>query len=284
MAVVSRVAKRAEALGFADLWVTENLIDEAYSFDPLVILTYAAAITSRIRLATSVMILPVRTPIHVAAGVGSLDYVSGGRAILGVGIGRDEHYEDYQVPPERKVRRFLEAIEVIKALWTQDSVTYHGDFYHLENKGIALKPVQKPHPPIWGGGVSPGPIRRAARIADGWLGSGGQTSAAFLSSVELLRRELDAAGRDPATFGISKRVFIAVDTRRERAREDLLRWFGGVYHKPEITDSAGVWGTPSEVEEQLEALAASGCGHLLLNPVARYEEQLEGLAAVVGLR
>jgi alkanesulfonate monooxygenase SsuD/methylene tetrahydromethanopterin reductase-like flavin-dependent oxidoreductase (luciferase family) len=94
MAAVRAVAERADALGFRDLWVTENTIDHAFSFDPMVVLTYAAALTSRIRLGVSVIVLPLRSPIHVAHAVASLDYVSGGRAILGVGLGR-EHYAEF---------------------------------------------------------------------------------------------------------------------------------------------------------------------------------------------
>src|SRR5258706_9732472 len=97
MSVVHRVAQRADALGFRDLWVTENAVDHVFSFDPAVVLTYAAAVTTRIRLGVSVSVLPVRNPIHVAHQVATLDYVSNGRAILGGGLGRDHHYAEFQV-------------------------------------------------------------------------------------------------------------------------------------------------------------------------------------------
>src|SRR5437773_11687387 len=88
---VRRVARRAEALGFRDLWVTENTLDHVFCFDPVVVLTYAAALTTVIRLGVAVVVLPVHSPIHVAHQVASLDYASNGRAILGVGLGRDQH-------------------------------------------------------------------------------------------------------------------------------------------------------------------------------------------------
>src|SRR6059036_2971953 len=94
MSVVRRVAQRAEALGFRDLWVTENTLDHVFCFDPMVILTYAAAVTTAIRLGVAVVVLPVHSPIHVAHQVATLDYVSDGRAILGVGLGLDQHYSD----------------------------------------------------------------------------------------------------------------------------------------------------------------------------------------------
>src|SRR5215471_20155730 len=106
MVVLRHLAARAEALGFRDLWVTENTLDHVFCFDPVVVLTYAAAVTARIRLGCSVVVLPVHNPIHVAHQWASLDYVSNGRAILGVGLGRDHHYEQFQVPREGRVRRF----------------------------------------------------------------------------------------------------------------------------------------------------------------------------------
>src|SRR5438132_5530690 len=94
MNVVRQVAQRAEALGFRDLWVTENTLDHVFCFDPMVILTYAAAVTTTIRVGVSVVVLPVHSPMHVAHQVATLDYVSHGRAILGVGLGREAHYTE----------------------------------------------------------------------------------------------------------------------------------------------------------------------------------------------
>jgi probable F420-dependent oxidoreductase len=281
MPAVLGVAGRAETLGFSDLWVTENTIDHAFSFEPMVALAYAAAVTSRIRLGVSVIVLPLRSPIHVAHAVASLDYVSGGRAILGVGLGR-EHYGDFQVPRQRRVRRFLEQIELIRTLWGQAPVDHEGQIYQFKGS-ITLKPVQQPHPPIWMGGTHPEALRRAATFADGWMGAGGQSTTSFGESVMLLRAALEKAGRDPSTYPISKRVFMSVHEEAAIARSEVNRWFTDVYHNPTQTDTNGVHGTPEQVREQIEALVAMGANHLLLNPVARYEEQVEALASVVGL-
>jgi probable F420-dependent oxidoreductase len=283
MAVVRQVAQRADALGFRDLWVTENTLDHVFCFDPMVVLTYAAAVTTTIRLGVAVVVLPVHDPRHVAHQVASLDYVSRGRAILGVGLGRDRHYAEFQVPRERRVRRFLEGVALIKALWTEPKVTYQGEIFQLEGGTMAPKPVQQPHPPIWLGGTHPDALRRAATIADGWMGSGGSSTAGFSRSVPILRAALEKAGRDPATFPISKRVFLSVHERPDVARAEVHRWYSEVYHNPDGTDASGVHGTPEQVREQLAALMAMGANHLLLNPVSRHAEQLEALAAVAGL-
>src|SRR6266853_1737376 len=196
MEQVRRVAQRSEALGFSDLWVTENTLDEAYCFDPVVVLTYAGAITTKIRLGASVVVLPIHSPLMVAHQWACLDYVSNGRAILGVGLGREHHYRQFEVSQEARVRRFREEVDLIKALWTEDKVTYRGAFYHLENETMAPKPVQKPRPPIWMGVGHPDALRRTARLAAGWMGSGGSSKAAFAQSVPILKEALAAQGRD----------------------------------------------------------------------------------------
>jgi probable F420-dependent oxidoreductase len=283
MLAVRQVAQRADVLGFRDLWVTDNALDHVFSFDSVVVLTYAAAVTTTIRLGVAVIVLPVQNPIHVAHQVATLDYVSNGRAILGVGLGRDHHYTEFQVPREHRVRRFREGVELIKALWTEPKVSYQGSIFQLDGGTMALKPVQKPHPPIWLGGDHPDAVRRAATIADGWMGSGGSSTAGFSRCVPILKAELEKVGRDPVTFPISKRVFLSVHERPDVARAELHRWFSTVYHNPAGTDASGVHGTPEQVRERLEELVAMGANHLLLNPVCRYSEQLETLAAVVGL-
>ena len=266
VAAVRAVAQRAEALGFSDLWVTENTLDHVTSFDPVVVLTYAAAVTSRIRLGASVVVLAVHSPMMVAHQWATLDQLSGGRAILGIGLGREHHYREFAVPEAGRVGRFREELDVIKALWTQPRVTY------------------RPHVPIWMGVGHPNAIRRAASLADGWMGSGGSSIAEFARSVPLLRDALAAAGRDATGFPISKRIFIAVDERPEVARAELHRWFTEVYRNPAGTDASGLHGTPAQVRERLEEVVAMGANHLLLNPVSRYTEQVEALAEVVGLK
>ena len=282
MQAVHAVAQRAEALGFRDLWVTENTLDHVTCFDPVVVLTYAAAVTSRIRVGASVVVLAIHSPLMVAHQWATLDYVSNGRAILGVGLGREHHYRQFEVPEEGRVRRFREEVELIRALWTQQKVTYRGRFYHLDDATMSPKPVQNPLP-IWMGVGHPNAIRRTASIADGWMGSGGSSIAEFGRSVPLLRDALAKAGRDPDSFPISKRIFMAVDERPEVARAELNRWFTEVYRNPAGTDASGIHGTPEQVRERLEEVIAMGANHLLLNPVSRHVEQVEALAEVVGL-
>jgi probable F420-dependent oxidoreductase len=282
MDAVRSVASRADALGFRDLWVTENTLDHVTSFDPVVVLTYAAAVTTRIGLGASVLVLPVHDPRMVAHQWASLDHVSNGRALMGVGIGQPRHLREFQVPAEGRVARFREEIDLIRALWTQEKVTHHGRFYHLDDVKLGVRPVQTPLP-IWMGVGHADAIRRAAGIADGWMGAGGSSTEDFRRAVPLLREALEKAGRDPGKFPVSKRIFIHVDEKPDVARAELHRWYSEVYHNPAGTDTSGIHGTPEQVRERLEAMIAAGASHLLLNPVSRHVEQLEALAEVVGL-
>jgi alkanesulfonate monooxygenase SsuD/methylene tetrahydromethanopterin reductase-like flavin-dependent oxidoreductase (luciferase family) len=261
---VRTVAQRAEALGFRDLWVTENTLDHVVSFDPIAVLTYAAAVTTTIRLGCSVVVLPVHDARLIAHQWASLDVLSGGRAILGVGIGRPDNFHDHEVPMDGRVTRFREQVALIRSLWSQERTTLDGRFHHVSDLTMPLKPVQKPHMPIW-------------------MGAGGSTTADFARSVPILREALERAGRDPATYPISKRVFMAVDEREDRARAELRRWYSEVYFNPEGTETSGVYGTPEQAAEKLAALVEMGANHLLLNPVSRFTEQVEAVAEMAGL-
>jgi alkanesulfonate monooxygenase SsuD/methylene tetrahydromethanopterin reductase-like flavin-dependent oxidoreductase (luciferase family) len=283
-AVVAQVARTAEHLGFQDLWVTNNTLDAADSLDAVTTLSFAAALTTTIRVGVSVLALPIFHPVHVAHQIATLDRLSQGRAILGVGLGKAEDYPTFDVPTELRVRRLIEAVALIKELWAGPHVTYAGQVFQVDDVSIGTTPTQSPHPPIWMGGAHPGAIRRAATLSDGWMGGGGSSNISFKQNVPLLRAALQEAGRDATHFPISKRVFLSVHEDPRTARLELDQWFSGVYGYPSGTDEAGVYGTPAQVEEQLAALVAMGANHLLLNPTTRYLEQTEVLAEVVALR
>jgi probable F420-dependent oxidoreductase len=282
-AVVRQVAQRADEVGFQDLWVTDNTVDDAECFDSLLALTYAAAVTTRIRLGVSMLVLPTYDPVHVAHQVATLDALSGGRAILGVGLGRAEEYEVFRVPVARRVTRLTEAVELIKALWAEPRASFAGEIYEARGVSLGTRPIQRPHPPVWVGGHHPAALRRAAIWGDGWMGGGGSSNESLAETVAMLRAALEDAGRDPDGFPVSKRVFLSVHEDGAVARAEVEDCFVDVYRSPDATDSCGVFGTPGQVGEQLEALAATGVNHLLLNPVTRYGEQLEMLAEIVGL-
>ena len=275
-----RVLGRAEALGFSGAWVVEQVMGTAASLEPIECLTYAAAVTERMRLGVAVLLTALRSPIHTAKSLASLDQLSGGRLDVGVGLGgQPAVYPAFGLTPERRAARFGEGIRVVKRLWTESRVTFAGDFYRLDGVAMEPKPLQRPHPPLWFGAHHPNALRRAVELGDAFMGAGSASTAAFAEQVTVLRRHLEAARRDPATFPVAKRVYVALDADRARAGRRLAEWFGAFYRRPELAHEVSVWGSMDEVADGLRAVTAAGAGMLLLNPVFDEEEQLERLAA-----
>ena len=216
------LAQRAESLGFDSVWVSDHIIlprkvdsfypyaadgvatfrpDEDY-YDPLATLNFLAGCTQKIRLGTHVLILPYRNPVVTAKMLSTLDVLSGGRVILGAGVGWME--EEFQaLGLDTYAQRGAvtdEYIQLFKELWTKDEPEFQGEHYQLSGTGFKPKPVQKPHPPIWIGGHTNPAIRRAAEYGDGWMPIGLRPPA-ILEPEELaekiarLRRLTVRAGR-----------------------------------------------------------------------------------------
>jgi probable F420-dependent oxidoreductase len=267
---------RAEALGYESAWVQEQIVGTVPVLEPVALLTYAAALTRKLRLGTAVMLTVLRNPIQLAKSLTSLDLLSQGRLTVGVGIG-NQRREDaaFGIPLERRVRRFVEGIEVMKALWTQPTVHLRGEYWQLEGIAQEPKPVQKPHPPLWFGAREPAALRRAVRLGNGWMGAGSSSTADFKSQAETIRGLLDEAKRDPATFTISKRVYIAVDANKSRAEERLRNWFGIRYGSADLASRVAVWGGVNECLDRVAKIVSYGAEHLLLNSAFDDMEHLE---------
>ncbi|MGH7960813.1 MAG: LLM class flavin-dependent oxidoreductase [Candidatus Binatia bacterium] len=279
---IQEFLRRAETLGYDSLWVQEQIISDAPLLEPVTLLTYAAALTSKLRLGTAVLLTVIRNPVQLAKSLSSLDQLSQGRLIVGVGIGGAHVRESvFGVSSERRARQFVEGLQVLKALWTQPQATIQGDFWRFENVAMEPKPIQQPHPPLWIGAHTAVGLKRAVRYGDGWMGAGSSSSADFVRNVGLLRQVLDEAGRDPATFPISKRVYLAVDADRDRAERRLREWFAMRYKNADMATRVSIWGSRAECIDKLSELVRAGAQHLLLNPVFDESEHLEMLAQEV---
>jgi probable F420-dependent oxidoreductase len=273
---------QAETRGYDSLWVQEQIISDAPILEPVTLLTYAAALTSRLRLGTSVLLTVIRNPVQLAKSLSTLDQLSQGRLTVGVGIGGPHVPEAvFGVSSERRAHRFVEGLKVLKTLWTQPRATFKGDFWQFENVAMEPKPVQQPHPPLWFGARTAVGLKRAVRHGDGWMGAGSSSSADFVEHVGLLRQFMDQARRDPATFPISKRVYVAVDNDRTRAERRLREWFAMRYKSADMAVRVSVWGSRAECTDKLGELVRAGAQHLLLNPVFDELEHLDLLAQEV---
>jgi len=174
-----------------------------------------AAEAGGMRVGATVLLLPLLNPVDVAEQVATLDVICEGRFVFGVGLGyRDEEYEAFGVHAKERVARFLESLEVIKRLWTEDEVTHHGRFFHLTKARMVMKPVQKPHPPIWFAANNDGAVERAARMADAWVINPHAKLPILERQMALYRKVLEAAGKPvPAELPIIKELYVAPDRR-----------------------------------------------------------------------
>ena len=281
---IRRYIERAEALGFHSLWVQEQagLRAVAGALEGVSMLSYAAALTRRIRLGSAVFLITLRNPIQLAKSLASLDQLSQGRLIVGVGLGGVTRlYEAYGLSPEHRVSRFVEALTLMKKLWTEENFTFEGKFWQLKNASLAPRPFQKPHPPVWFGANSPAALKRAVKHGSGFIGAGSSSSGDFKSKVQTVLSALAEAKKGSADFIIGKRVYLAVDRDRERAAKRLREWFGLFYGQADLADRVAVWGSAEECVERLREIVAAGARLLLLNPVFDMMEQMEVLASEV---
>jgi probable F420-dependent oxidoreductase len=213
------LAQEAEARGFESIWFPEHShipasretpfpgggdLPKWYydALDPFVALAAAAAVTSTIKLATGICLVIQRDPIQTAKSVASLDQVSGGRVLFGIGAGwnLDEmrnHGTDY----DRRFKLMRERVEAMKAIWTEKEAEYHGEFVDFDPIFAWPKPVQQPHPPIHVGGGFPGGARRAARYGNGWIPIAGRDPVA--QNIAEFRKFAEEEGRDPDSLEVS---------------------------------------------------------------------------------
>jgi probable F420-dependent oxidoreductase len=276
VALVENFLKQADVLGYHSLWVQE-VIDAAL-LEPVALLTYAAALTQRIRLGSAILLTALRSPLQVAKTLSSLDQLSRGRLIVGVGLGSNtEVYPGYGISTDKRLRRFLDGIDLLKALWTEEQVSRESEFWKLVDERVEPKPVQKPHPPLWFGGSHPNALRRAVKLGSGWLG--GRTSTEkFRGQVAGVQRCLEEFKRDPADFMIGKRVYIAVDRDKTLAERKLNEWFNQVYGVGDIASSAAIYGGEQECVDKLGEIVTAGAKLLILNPISDHLEQQQSLA------
>ena len=223
---IARVARRAEELGYDSLWVSDHIVFPTqlrspypYSPDgklpldpanpllePFTVLSYAAAVTKTIKLGTSVVIIPYRDPLVTAKIVSSLDVLSGGRFIFGVGVGwLDEEFRVLRQNLRDRAAQTREALLAMQACWTQDDPEFHGTFFDFSGIKFAPKPRQKPHPPIWFGGNSMPALKRAVELGNGWHAVW-QTPEEVAEKTATLRDLSAKAGKNFANFAITINV------------------------------------------------------------------------------
>ncbi|WP_084964324.1 TIGR03619 family F420-dependent LLM class oxidoreductase [Thermoactinospora rubra] len=273
---IVRVARHAERIGLAAVWTFERLLlpagpakmiggpevplPEAYGsvYDPLETLSYVAAVTGRVALGTSIVVATYHNPVVLARRLATLDRLSGGRLVAGLGQGwMADEFTAAGVPPQRRGARFEELVTAMRTVWQADPVTFEGDFYRIPPAHVGPKPVRPDGPALLAGATSPGSLERAARLGLG-LNVVMMTWEAFHDSVAMFRRAAEAAGTDPATLPVVVRV-------------------NGMVTEKAQDDRAPVTGSAEQVMEDLARLRSAGVGHVFWAMDTQPDERLAAM-------
>src|SRR5881409_3025699 len=278
-------AERAEALGFESLWAWDHVILGVEPSFPILdavgILTAIAARTTRLKLGTGILVLPLRNPTVAAKALGTLDVISGGRLILGAAAGwYAREFDAVGVPFKQRGRLFERNLDILTRLWTEDRVTVKQDELNLREAVMRPRPAQRPRPPILIGGYVDAVLQRVATSGDGWL--------TYFYTPESYRRSWGKivgfareVGRDPKTLSGTNQLAIYVGRSREATEAPMRRWLEtewDVAAWSESTIEHAIRGNVDECVDQLRAHAESGVDRIVLIPYRYDPDQVEQIA------
>lgn len=285
---ILRYAERAEALGFESLWAWDHVllgVKPAFPIlESLSILTAIAMRTSRVKLGTGVLVLPLRNPVLLAKVLASLDRISKGRLILGAASGwYAREFNALGVPFKRRGRIFERNLEILLRLWTEDSVTVQADELDLREAVLVPKPFQKPRPQVLIGGYVETVLRRAARMGDGWI-TYFYTAEGFAKSWQKILAFAREYGRDPDSLTATNQLAIYVGPPKAKADPPLRQWLSTEWDVASWSDSTiehAIRGTPEECAAQLRPHLEAGVDRIIFIPYRYRPEQVELIAREV---
>lgn len=269
---VPEFARKAESLGYEYLCSGEHMMFHGPVPNSLINLAVAAGATSRIKLMSTVVLLPLYTPMVVAKLTSALDVASDGRYHMGIGVGGEfpKEFEACGVPVKQRGSRSNEALEVITKLWTEKNVTFDGRYSKFSGVTLDPHPAQKPHPPIWVAGRKEPAMRRAALYADGWI--------PYMYTPEMLHESLEKihqfgkeARRDLSKFRPGLFIFASVYPDREEAREQAARALGKNYAQDfsKIAGRYTLYGNPEDCRKRLKEYVDAGARTVLISWACR---------------
>lgn len=282
---IDEMVERVQLLdrcGYNSLWVGDHISFAIPILDPMLQLAQAAVVSRRLTLGTSVLLLPLRHPTPVAKQASTLDHLTEGRFILGVGVGGEfpKEYEACDVPHNERGARLAEGVQVLKKFFSGEPVTHHGRFYGpFEDIPMAPPPRQPGGPPIWFAGRKDPALRRIGRLGDGYL-SYVITPEMYKAALGKIEEAADAAGRGTIPFGTGHLLFTCLaptyEQALDRATETLSVRYAMDFRKAAQRYCA--LGTPAQVAETIRAFHAAGVRHIVLDLLGPYEERADQIA------
>ncbi|MCU1615206.1 MAG: hypothetical protein JWO98_2746 [Frankiales bacterium] len=299
-------ATAAEDLGFDTVWVHDHVVwssdmhrhhissgsteaiqaDQTANFyESLSTLAFLAAHTRNIRLGVACLVMPTRNPIYAAKQAATIDHLSNGRLIVGVGLGSkatesSNEFEVFEVPFSQRARLTDEYIDVMKSVWTQTLASHDGPTMRFKDAEIFPKPVQKPHPPIWVGGWTDKAAERTGRVGDGWI-PGWLSPAEMVRGRDVLRRTAEANGRDPDSIVVAVEKLATIATSREAALTRALptvRASRNTYER-DVDDmqfalDRHIFGSVDDVRRRVQEFVDAGVTHFELKLLYSSMEEL----------
>lgn len=264
------LAIEAENLGFDSIWSTDHISFVNPILEGLIALAHLSGCTKKITLGVGVLLLPLRHPSLVAKQFASLDFLSGGRTILGVGVGGEgkKDFDAVEIPINQRGGRTNEAIEIVRKLWGGEPVTFKGSFYSLNDIHIEPCPIQKPGPPIWIGGRSPAALQRTSLMGDGWLAYPTSTRQ-VQKDWDTIRKGAEGAGRSSEAITFGQTLTIAVADSKEKGSEQIAKHLSARYgreYDPRRVSEFSISGPPDACMNQLEAYVKTGVRHFVFIP------------------
>jgi len=268
-------ARRAEQAGVHSVWATDRIVDSTP--DVFVTLGAIAATTSRVLIGSSVILGALRPPLLVAKAAATLDTMSGGRLILGLGVGsRPEDFAATEIPIRQRGARMDELVEICQLAWSGAPVKYSGRHHTLDIGPMRERPVQQPHPPVWFGGSADAVLRRTARVGQGYIASTYSGPNGFRSAWAAIRAYCAEAGRDPSEITPAALAYASVADDREVAREamrvHLVRSFGPARLERGLGPLVG---TPEDLVRGAHEYFVAGVNVLILGSVSADPRHLD---------
>ena len=260
------VAEHAEDAGYDSVWAGDHIVFHVPRFEIFSTLAAVAARTKRVQFGPAVLLLCLRNPVHVAQQVVTLDQMSGGRFVFGVGVG-GEHAKEFMasgVPINQRGPRTNEALRVLQRLWTEEDVAFSGKYYQFDSITMRPFPAQKPHPPIWVGGRSEGALKRTAKYAQMWAPAF-VTPERFQKGREQLAALCQEYGRNPTEVGSAIYFFANVADSREQAWAEAGEFLGKNYNmNADPFARVAVHGTPEECTAHTKRYLDAGAQHVVV--------------------